>query len=310
MSSYTYQTIFEAIGNFKSNRDTDLSAKTISEYKKKFTRINEIEPEIINKLIEAQSDKKIVNSIINKVKGSFKNSKDYFSVISKIINSVEGLKLQISPYIKSRVNQVVKEEVVKNVEDVDERVQFEPVKIQWLDYVRFVDKISKDETVPLKVRIMFSLYKEYTLRDDFGNVLIVSSDPTRQASLSREDDDNNINYYNKSTRVLHLNRYKTIEKFGRKKYKIPTYIADMIDESNSKYIIGVSPTKTYAGGNLSTPFKAAMKKYYGSIISINDLRHSIISFYNDTKSIKKQKQLAEIMLHSYHTQSDVYKRRS
>ena len=300
MSSYTYQTILEAIGNFKSNRDTDLSTKTISEYKKKFTRINEIVPEIINKLIEAQSDKKIVNSIINKVKGSFKNSKDYFSVISKIINSVEGLKLQISPYIKSRVNQVVKEEVVKNVEDVDERVQFEPVKIQWLDYVRFVDKISKDETVPLKVRIMFSLYKEYTLRDDFGNVLIVSSDP----------DDNNINYYDKSTRVLHLNRYKTLEKFGRKKYKIPTYIADMIDESNSKYIIGVSPTKTYAGGNLSTPFKAAMKKYYGSIISINDLRHSIITFYNDTKSIKKQKQLAEIMLHSYHTQSDVYKRRS
>ena len=297
MSSYSYQTILEAIGNFKSNRDTDLSTKTILEYKKKFTRINEIEPEIINKLIEAQSDKKIVNSIINKIKGSFKNSKDYFSVISKIINS---LNLEISPYIKSRISQVIKEQVVKNVEEVDEKVQFEPVKIQWLDYVRFVEKISKDEKVPLKVRIMFSLYKEYTLRDDFGNVLIVSSDP----------DDNNINYYDKTTRVLHLNRYKTLEKFGKKKYKIPTYIADMIDQSNSKYIIGVTPTKTYAGGNLSSPFKAAMNKYYGSIISINDLRHSIITFYNDTKSIKKQKQLAEIMLHSYHTQSDVYKRSS
>lgn len=300
MTSYTSQNIIEKIDDFKSNRGTNLSQKTITEYKKKFTRLNDIEPEIIQKLVDAKSDKKIVNGIINKIKKSFKNVKDYFSVLSKVINNYNDLSDNISDYVKNRIKQVIKEEFVRNLEEVDEKVQFDQVKIQWNDYINFADKTSRDKTVPLKNRIMFSLYKELPLRDDFGNVLLVNEDIL----------DDSINYYNKNTKVLHLNKYKTIEKFGPKKYKIPTYIADMINQQvGARYMIGNTPFKAYAGGNLSSPFKYAMKKYYGESISINDIRHSVITYYNETKTIKKQRQLADIMLHSYQTQSEIYKRK-
>lgn len=299
--SYKFETIYNSIDNFKSNNGSELSPKTIVEYKKKFSRLNDLQPEVIQALIEVNQDKKRLKVIVDKIKSTFKNSKDYFSVLSKVIKNYPGLDTKISDYVKNRINQIIKEEVVKNIEKVDLKVQFEDVKINWSEYVSFVNRIIKKDDVPLNIRIMFSLYKEYPLRDDFGDVIIVDDD---------DASDDNVNFYNRKTKILHLNKYKTVSTFGPKLYKIPDYISDMVNQQNSpKYLVGKTLTKPYSQGKLSTPFKYQMKKYFGKSISINDLRHSVITYYNDTKTIKKQKQLASIMLHSYATQYEIYNRK-
>jgi len=128
-----------------------------------------------------------------------------------------------------------------------------------------------------------------------------------------KDLDNDINFYNVKTKQFHLNKYKgtAMDKHGKKVYRIPQYIADMITKEyndDSKYLIGKTKTETYPQGSLVKFIFQASKKYYGTRFGINDMRQSIISFYHENKDIKKRKQLAEIMLNSYQEQLKSYKR--
>ena len=300
MSNYSEDKIIEMIKNFKSNKDTELRPITILNYLNKYKRLNEIEPDIINKLISAGNDKKIVNAIIKKIKSNFKNSKDYFSILSKIIKSLKNVDEDISNYIINRIFQIFKEEHKKNEEETDDKVDFEQVKLKWKDYLNFVDRIMKNDKIPKKFKILFSLYKIFPLRDDYGNVL-----------LTDKDLDNKTNFYNVKTKIFHLNDYKTISKFGSKKYQVPDYISKLIleeYENGNKYLVGKTKDTKYALGSLSSTIKDRSKSYFGEKFTINDIRHSIIAFYDD-KSVKKKKQLADTMLHSYSSQYEIYKRK-
>lgn len=300
MSNYSEDKIIEMIKNFKSNKDTELRPITILNYLNKYKRLNEIEPDIINKLISAGNDKKIVNAIIKKIKSNFKNSKDYFSILSKIIKSLKNVDEDISNYIINRIFQIFKEEHKKNEEETDDKVDFEQVKLKWKDYLNFVDRIMNDNKIPNKFKILFSMYKIFPLRDDYGNVL-----------LTDKDLDNKTNFYNVKTKIFHLNDYKTISKFGSKKYQVPDYISKLIleeYENGNKYLVGKTKDTKYALGSLSSTIKDRSKSYFGEKFTINDIRHSIIAFYDD-KSVKKKKQLADIMLHSYSSQYEIYKRK-
>tara|TARA_R110000796_G_scaffold131_3_gene618 strand:+ start:53 stop:958 length:906 start_codon:yes stop_codon:yes gene_type:complete len=300
MSNYSEDKIIEMIKNFKSNKDTELRPITILNYLNKYKRLNEIEPDIINKLISAGNDKKIVNAIIKKIKSNFKNSKDYFSILSKIIKSLKNVDEDISNYIINRIFQIFKEEHKKNEEETDDKVDFEQVKLKWKDYLNFVDRIMNDNKIPNKFKILFSMYKIFPLRDDYGNVL-----------LTDKDLDNKTNFYNVKTKIFHLNDYKTISKFGSKKYQVPDYISKLIleeYENGNKYLVGKTKDTKYALGSLSSTIKDRSKSYFGEKFTINDIRHSIIAFYDD-KSVKKKKQLADTMLHSYSSQYEIYKRK-
>tara|TARA_R110000796_G_scaffold66976_2_gene153925 strand:+ start:496 stop:1404 length:909 start_codon:yes stop_codon:yes gene_type:complete len=300
-SEYTQENIITKIKDFKSRTGKPLTSITINNYVNKYKRLNEIEDNIIFKLITAdeQKDKDTVNEIIKKIKDSFKNSKDYFSVLSKILNELNVNQL-ISTYLINRISQVMKEQVVKNEEEVDSKVTFEQVKLKWQDYTKFVDDIIEDDKVPNKIKIMFSLYKVYPLRDDYGNV-----------KLTIKDLDNKQNFYNVKTQMFHLNDYKTFSKFGNRKYLIPDYIAKLIKteyDSGAHYLVGKNNTQKFALGSLSSTVKNRSGKYYGEKFTINDIRHSVVTFYED-KSVKKKKQLADNMLHSYATQYETYKRK-
>jgi hypothetical protein len=176
----------------------------------------------------------------------------------------------------------------------DEKVSFDELKIEWTEYLNKVKELTDNANVPLKIKILFNLYKTYQLRDDYGNVL-----------LTDKDLGNDVNFYNVKTREFHLNNYKGTAKakYGNKIYKIPQYIADMImkryDDGN-KYLIGKNKNETYNGnGHLTSLIKDATNKYFGKQFSINDIRRSVVSYYHENKDIKKRKQLADIMLHSY-----------
>lgn len=298
---YSEAKIIKAIEGFKTKTRKPLRPISIQNYLNKFIRLNQIEPDIINKLIKAgnSNDKDTVNKIIKKVKSSFKNSKDYFSVISKILNEL-NVNQVIKPYLLNRISQVMKEQVVKNREEVDEKVTFEDAKLKWSDYTQFVDRLMKNDTVPNKIKIMFALYKVYPLRDDYGNV-----------KLTIKDLDDKQNFYNVKTKVFHLNDYKTVSMFGPRRYEVPDYIAKLIKEEYDKgahYLVGKKNTQKYALGSLSSTLKNLSKKYYGEKFTINDIRHSIITSYED-KSVKKKRQLANIMLHTYAAQYETYRRK-
>ncbi len=176
------------------------------------------------------------------------------------------------------------------------------MRIDWNDFRKKTKELTDDPDVPLKIKILFNLYKNFPLRDDYGNVL-----------LTNKDLDDDVNFYNVKTKQFHLNKYKgtAMDKHGKKVYRIPQYIADMISKEyndDSKYLIGRSKTETYPQGSLVKFIRQASKKYYGSMFGINDIRRSIITFYHENKDIKKRKQLAEIMLNSYEEQLKSYKR--
>ena len=79
-------------------------------------------------------------------------------------------------------------------------------------------------------------------------------------------------------------------------------------DAGNKYLIGKNKNDKHSKGHLVTVVKDASKKYFGNQFTINDIRRSVVSYYHESKSIPKRKQLAEIMLHSYSEAQRSYNR--
>jgi hypothetical protein len=307
----TNDNVMKVIDGLTNKDDKKLSQKSIEIYKRRVKNLNLIK--VLEDLIKFKNNKNEVNKILKDIEmqKSKKLKKDFskhrsledFVLLNQMINNIDHVFENLNEYVLNRINQHIQELVKLRTDAKDEKVSFDELKIEWTEYLNKVKELTDNPNVPLKIKILFNLYKTYQLRDDYGNVL-----------LTDKDLGDDINFYNVKTREFFLNQYKGTAKakYGKKIYKIPQYIADMImkryDDGN-KYLIGKNKNETYNGnGHLTSLIKDATNKYFGKQFSINDIRRSVVSYYHEHKSIPKRKQLAEIMLHSYQEAVKSYNR--
>jgi len=303
--------VMKVIDGLTNKEDEPLSVKSKDIYKRRIKNLNLIK--VLQDLIKYKNNKNKVNQILKDIElqKSKKLKKEYskfrsledFIFLNQMINNIPNMYENLNEYILNRINQYIQEMVKLRTINKDEKTSFDELKIEWPEYLKKVKELTEDTKVPLKIKILFNLYKTYQLRDDYGNVL-----------LTDKDLGNDVNFYNVNTREFHLNNYKGTAKakYGSRIYKIPQYIADMIkkvyDEGN-KYLIGKNKNETYNGnGHLTSLIKDATNKYFDKQFSINDIRRSVVSYYHENKDIKKRKQLAQIMLNSYNEQLRSYNR--
>jgi len=302
--------VMKIIDNMTNKDDKPLSQKSIDIYKRRVKNLNLIQ--ILKNLIEFKNNKDKVNEILKEIQmqKSKKLKKEFsayrsledFVFLNQMINNIPNMYENLNDYILNRINQYIQEMVKLRTNAKDDKTSYDELRIDWTDFKNKTKELTNDPDVPLKIKILFNLYQTFTLRDDFGDTL-----------LTDKDLDDDVNFYNIKNKEFHLNRYKgtAMAKHGKRIYKVPQYIADMITKEyndGSKYLIGRTKTETYPQGSLAKFIREASKKYYGVMFGINDMRKSIITFYHNNKDIKKRKQLAEIMLNSYEEQLKSYKR--
>jgi len=302
--------VMKIIDNMTNKDDKPLSQKSTEIYKRRLKNLNLIQ--ILKDLIKFKNNKIEINKILKEIEmqKSKKLKKEFsayrsledFIFLNQMINNIPNMYENLNDYVIDRINKFIQELIKLRTNAKDEKTSYDELRIDWTDFKNKTKELTNDPDVPLKIKILFNLYQTFTLRDDFGDTL-----------LTDKDLDDDINFYNIKTKEFHLNKYKGIAmaKHGKKIYKVPQYIADMITKEyndGNKYLIGKNKTETYPQGSLVKFIRQSSKKYYGEMFGINDMRKSIITFYHNNKDIKKRKQLAEIMLNSYAEQLRSYKR--
>ena len=323
-SKITEEYINNIIKSFKNKNGEDLSPNTINQYINRNKNIKMWL--IISNLIHNQSNKVKVNQIIKDIKNQsyIKNprieqntSKSYGDIVlyKQIINNPQIRNLFHTNYVLNRFNQIAIETKKLKIQQQRDNVNFQKLKIDYIRFVNLVKKITTQKEVKisnsfitpsLDDKLLLSLYRHTPLRDDFGSVILTDED------LNDEEH----NYYNITTSTLHLNKYKltAFRVYGRKLYKYPPYINNLIKEKYNngfRVLFGKSKSEFYKNPSLSKMFQRIMKKYIPneSNISINDIRKATISYYHKYKNIKSQEHLASIMLHSINTAEQIYQRK-
>jgi len=318
--------IDETIDNLKNVATGEkLSENTIKIYKQQVNQINLLK--ILLNLIEYKNDKTKINNIIKfieqqsykevRIKFKKQNSVNIFRLIIRMIDNIENLRENLNDYVINRIKKEIIELTRDREEDTDDKKSFDVLKIKWTDYIKQVDKLTEsfknnfnltkidDGFKQLQNIIVLNLYKFYTIRDDYGLVKLLNKDL---------DEDSNENYINVETGIFHLNNYKStaLRIFGKKKYKIPQYILDLIKilyNNNYQYLYSISDRLPYKSGGISKQIQRLLSDIFGETITINDLRKSHTTYFSENKSVKQQRQLAEQMLHSYDVSQNYYVRK-
>jgi len=306
----TEENIIKVIDSMTNKEDKPLSDKSKDIYKRRAKNLNLIK--VLQELIKNKNNKDEVNKILKDIEmqktkklkkeySKFRSLED-FIFLNQMINNIDNVYENLNEYVLNRINQYIQELIKLRTEAKDNKTSFDDLKIEWTEYLKKVKELTDNPKTPLKIKILFNLYKTFPLRDDYGNVL-----------LTDKDLDDDVNFYNVKTREFHLNNYKGTakSKYGNKVYKVPEYIHKMIMEeydAGNKYLIGKNKNDKHSKGHLVTVVKDASKKYFGNQFTINDIRRSVVSYYHENKDIKKRKQLADIMLHSYEEAQRSYNR--
>ena len=290
--------VMQQIGLFKNKKtDKNLSETTYKNYKSKYNKLNELHDNIIEDIIEDNN----VDEIINEIKEKYNKSyKDYITILIKIIDNVDDLKNEIKSNVYKKLQDVMVEGLEEREKQTDILILEQPLKIMWPDYVKGVDKLLNKDDTPLRIKILFLLYQELSLRDDFYDVLLTNE----------KLEDQSINYYNMNAKKLFLNKFKTEGTYGKQVYILSSKLNNLIKQyykEGHKYLIENDKGERYA--SLSRLVTDNSKKYFDIKFGINDIRKSIIAYYNQNKSIEERKKLAKRMLHDYRTQQEVYLRK-
>ncbi len=310
----TDEIIIDEIKNFKNIKTKkNLSSYTIKNYLKMFSDLNKSIPNFMKELIDNKDDNKKINEIFNKIKNQTwldKNYKDikisrslpYFTFITTLMNNIPEFKNNLNNYVINRIGQIKKELIVLNNEDQEDKVNLDKLKIKWDEYIKIVKDLTKNEKVNNIDKIIYNLYMNFPLRDDFGFVEITDQ------VLSN---DINKNFYNYKNKKLYIRDYKNKKIHGNKIYDMPEYLHKLImieKDNNKKYIISKKNGTLYSNGKLSDYIRKNSIKYFKKSISIDDIRHSVVSYFDTNKSTKNKKELAKIMNHSIGTAMNVYNR--
>lgn len=319
------EVINDIINSFVKKDGDKLNEKTYSIYIAKAKRMD-IWVNIQN-IIDNKDNKDKINEIISDIKKrSYINARkketkaSYFSdfIFYNQLFRYEPIKSQLNQYVLNRFNQVIKEtEKLKN-DEIQDKVLFDKLKITYQEFIKLANDITNKDEIEIKdgenttilkptidEKILINLYRQLPIRDNFGQVILTN----------KKMDNENVNYYNINDATFHLNNYKksSLDVFGKRIYKLPKYLNDMIInkyKNGWKVLFGKSKLEFYKDTKLSKKISAIFEKYLNKNenIGINDIRRAYTTYFNENKSVKLQKELANRMLHSFEMARGVYKR--
>ena len=299
------------INNYKNKKTgKDLSNITKKNYIKMLNDMGNENENIIEFLVNNEDDKNAINDKFNYIKkqGWLNSNKkeinegrslNYLVFLNQLVNNVN---YEFRKETIDKLNKHIKEITIKNRDLKDDKSSFDELKIDWLNYNQKVDDINK---LPISKKnineiLLFNLYRYFPIRDDFGNVKLVD-----------EDLDENVkqNFYNFYSNTLHIREYKTSKKYGEKKFVLNNLLESLINiqlELGKEYLICEDDNTLIKNGKLNKFFTKKSINHFDKPLTINDIRHSVISHHNQFSSIKKRRQLAEIMTHSLETATFQY----
>ena len=299
------------INNYKNKKtNEDLSNITKKNYIKMLTDMSNENENIIEFLVNNENDNDAINEKFNFIKKQgwlqSNNKKinqgrslNYLVFLNQLVNNVD---YNFSKRTKDKLTKHIKEISVKNRELKDDKSSFDELKIVWTNYCQKVDEMNK---LPISKKnineiLLFNLYKHYPIRDDFGEIRLVDKDL---------DENVNENFYNFYSNILHLRKYKTHKKYGDKKFLLNKYLESLINiqlELGKEYLICNDDNTLIKNGKLNKFLTRTSNKYFEKPLTINDIRHSVITHHNQYSSIKTRRNLADIMLHSIETATFQY----
>jgi hypothetical protein len=188
-----------------------------------------------NELVECfNNHKKIIDEIEN-----FKqpNGEHYG------VNTIKSL-IQSILYLITELNIDVNDKSIKEY-----KLEFEKYKLlssehtqekkdnnpnQDLTFEEYLDKVKNEFTVSSKMYLIANLYHDLTGRDDFGQIIIVSS-----LSKATDKEKNYIVLPIRNQATIILNKYKTSEKYDQINEKLTTnttkLLRDYMKTNNIKY---------------------------------------------------------------------------
>ena len=164
-------------------------------------------------------------------------------------------------------------------------------------------------------RFMVKFWTTYPLRNDLADTRVLTR--SAFAALSEEDTSNN-NYIivSPQTMMLHVANYKTKKTYGIKKIKVKDkvvirYLRDWLKVSpNPDYaLVNLRSGQPMTGVHITQNFLRIFENEFGKRVSTTLLRHIVVT---DTfgQVIQDMDEMADVMMHSKHTQQTIYSKPS
>lgn len=211
------------------------------------------------------------------------------------------------------------------------------VWLTWQEITETRDKIlaaatseNRDPTfAEYQDYLILSLYiLQVPIRSNYSPMRVVTPSERKKLRVDRENNDMNYliwSYETKDPKFI-LNRYKTRNRWGSLTIECTEQLNTVLTTWFSVYnkqrrwllvkLSSVSAKKTTATmktepmseKDLSERIRVIFKKYAGKSAGINVIRHSFINtLSNELLSIRRRKEIAKLMQHSFHTQLEYMK---
>ncbi len=200
----------------------------------------------------------------------------------------------------NNINKKLKEEVLENKLIRTQKENY----VDWTEIVRVYEKVKQD------YKRTKNQHKNYVLLSCY--ILLAPRRLKDYAEMYVVSDENNIdennNYYVKNNGYFIFNNYKTKKVYKQQKIELTSEHKKILDEyitSNNIHGSLFSGTEHMIQSKLVRLFMKYLKKQ----ISVNILRHSYISWLNDTGKLNvvTRKKIAYIMAHTIEMQDEYYK---
>lgn len=241
--------------------------------------------------------KKLINIIETSTKsnGEPYSENTRLGIYQMILKVIDILHLNITPTIKSHYTKQFGLYKIESSDHTQKKIS-EQVIHTFDDYI---EKVKERFGGLSKMFTLVSLYKEVTLRDDYGHLLIVQS-----IKDTSDTDENYIVINKKDEATLIVNQYKTSKKYGQIKVKLSNYVSRLIrnyrQEENIGYgdfLFGSSTLSQYLNNEIK---KIGIKGVGGAINYMQKMSSSDLQ--RTGGSVEERKILADKMKHSPVTQ--------
>jgi len=260
----------------------------------------------LERLIKMEIDYKDTNNLIERLKKKRINKSNMRLYLSAILwyYKINNINRQYFENIRVEISNINKEIMdqygLNKLNDKEKEIYLE-----WGEIVNMYNKLYVNRTKSLtqfKKCITIGLYVKFPPRR--------IKDYNRMIAIQTEDNvNNNKNYYIISSGMFIFNNYKTKKKYGSQRFPVPIELRNLLDEYIEKYKLHDKEIINLSENDLSEKIKRIIKGNTGKGATVNTLRHSYISYMNNTgqiNSTNNKKNLASMMGHSHIVQQDVY----
>lgn len=226
---------------------------------------------------------------------------NYFNALSSVLKEIKGYEIIADKYVN--IMTILKKEMT---EEGDENKLSEREELNYVKWENIKDIYTKTKDIDDK--IILALYTIIPPRrgTDYRLMKVITSE-----ELPTDDNFNYLHIKTKSNYQFIFNVYKTSPIYGLQSFKVPPILRGIINDfikshkiKNGDLLFSTQDWREMSQGNFSAMIKHIFYKYTKKNITINLLRHSIISdLYKSNPSNAKKKTLAIKMGNSVEKQS-------